>query len=154
SEMSAKSIDMDRIEGHGVLPRDRNGIGLGRTEPQPSDPGSIRTVRVGQPGPIRVCFLIDRLGIGGTDTQLLALIRYLDRVRVQPYLVLLDGEDWDIRSETLMHCPLLKLGLHKLVHLNALHSIRRFRSFIHQERIDILQMYFPDSTYFGALAGK
>src|SRR5690348_17090286 len=44
-------------------------------------------------GPIRVCFLIDRLTRAGTETQLLALIRALDRRRVAPALVLLDGTD-------------------------------------------------------------
>jgi hypothetical protein len=31
--------------------------------------------------PVRVCFLIDELNTAGTETQLLALIRHLDRSR-------------------------------------------------------------------------
>ena len=40
--------------------------------------------------PVRVCFMIDRLSRAGTETQLLALIRSLDRTQVEPMLVLLD----------------------------------------------------------------
>ncbi|MFO0930453.1 MAG: hypothetical protein U0736_26070 [Gemmataceae bacterium] len=42
--------------------------------------------------PVRVCFLIDELVRAGTETQLLALIRHLDRRRVEPSLVLLRGQ--------------------------------------------------------------
>ena len=41
--------------------------------------------------PIRVCFLIDNVSRGGTESQLLMLLRKLDRKRIMPYLVLLDG---------------------------------------------------------------
>ena len=43
--------------------------------------------------PVRVSFMIDRLSRAGTESQLLALIRELDRTKVRPSLVLLDGED-------------------------------------------------------------
>jgi len=43
--------------------------------------------------PVRVCFLIDRLAAAGTESQLVALIRNLDRQRVEPFLCLLDGTD-------------------------------------------------------------
>ena len=36
--------------------------------------------------PVRVCFLIDELAAAGTEMQLLALIRHLDRRRVAPFL--------------------------------------------------------------------
>ena len=42
--------------------------------------------------PVRVCFAIDDLSRAGTETQLLALIRTLDRSRVEPSLVLLGGK--------------------------------------------------------------
>src|SRR5688572_8339229 len=41
--------------------------------------------------PINVCYLIDDLRLGGTETQLLQLIRRLDRAEFSPYLCLLNG---------------------------------------------------------------
>jgi len=100
-------------------------------------------------GAVRVCFLIDRLSRAGTETQLLALIRSLDRRRVLPHLVLLDGEDDLSRSLEPNDCPILRLGLSSFLRgapLSAARSLRRFWRF---HRIDILQTYFLDSTYFG-----
>ena len=50
-------------------------------------------VAVPQSEPVRVSFMIDRLSRAGTESQLLALIREVDRAKVLPSLVLLDGED-------------------------------------------------------------
>ena len=67
------------------------------------------------PDPVRVCFMIDRLSRAGTETQLLALVRELDRSQVQPSLVLLDGEDDLSRALEPADCPVIRLGVRKLL---------------------------------------
>jgi len=99
--------------------------------------------------PVRVCFLIDRLTRGGTETQLLALIRVLDRTRVQPALVLLDGEDDESRSLEPSDCPVLRLGVRSLHRPHAFAAAARLRRFWRTHGTDVLQVYFLDSTYFG-----
>jgi L-malate glycosyltransferase len=105
-------------------------------------------------GAIRVCFLIDRLAAAGTESQLLALIRHLDRARVQPYLCLLDGEDAASRALEPQDCPVLRLGIRRLAQLSTIPRAWNLAHFLHRERIDVLQVYFPDSTYFGTLVGR
>jgi glycosyltransferase involved in cell wall biosynthesis len=100
-------------------------------------------------GAVRVCFLIDRLSRAGTETQLLALIRSLDRQRVMPHLVLLDGEDELSRSLEPDECPILRLGLKSLIGRSTLPAIARLTGFWRKHRVEILQTYFLDSTYFG-----
>src|SRR5438132_13441460 len=80
--------------------------------------------------PVRVCFLIDRLTRGGTETQLLALIRVLDPARVEPALVLLDGEDDESRSLEPADCPVLRLGVRSLHRPRALAAAARLRRFL------------------------
>jgi len=99
--------------------------------------------------PIRVCFMIDRLFPGGTETQLIALIRHLDRTRVTPYLCLLDGEDDVSRSMEPPDCPVLRLGIRSIRQPRTFRKAWQFNRFLRKEQIEILQMYFPDSTYFG-----
>jgi glycosyltransferase involved in cell wall biosynthesis len=99
--------------------------------------------------PVRVCFLIDRLTRGGTETQLLALIRVLDRTRVEPALVLLDGEDEESRSLEPADCPVLRLGVRSLHRPHALAAAARLRRFWRTYGTNVLQVYFLDSTYFG-----
>jgi glycosyltransferase involved in cell wall biosynthesis len=99
--------------------------------------------------PVRVCFLIDELTTAGTETQLLALIRGLDRSRVQPFLCLLRGESELSQALEPPECPVLRLGVGSLRRPATLVHAWRFATYLHRERIDVLQVYFPDSTYLG-----
>ena len=99
--------------------------------------------------PIRVCYLIDGLTRAGTETQLLALIRSLDRRRVQPSLVMLNGDDDLSRELTPQNCPVLSFGVRSLHSTDALRAGAKLARFWRRERIDLVQTYFLDSTYFG-----
>ncbi len=94
--------------------------------------------------------MIDRLRIAGTETQLLKLITGLDRSRVVPFLCLLDGEDETSRSLEPEDCPVFRLGVRRLRHPSTLRQAWRFARFLRRERIEVVQMHFPDSLYFAA----
>ena len=104
--------------------------------------------------PVRVCFMIDRLSRAGTETQLLALVRELDRARVRPTLVLLDGEDDLSRTLEPAHCPVIRLGVRKLFSGRAVTAANRLRAFWREHRPDVLQTYFLDAAYLGAPLAK
>ncbi len=104
--------------------------------------------------PARVCFLIDELTEAGTETQLVALIRRLDRRRVEPFLCLLRGEDARSRRLEPEGVPVLRLGVGSLRRPAILIRAWRFLRFLRRERIDVLQAYFPESTYFGVPLGR
>jgi glycosyltransferase involved in cell wall biosynthesis len=99
--------------------------------------------------PVRVCFLIDELAPAGTESQLLALIRHLDRRRVWPYLCLLRGDKPVSQALEPDDCPILRLHVGALRHPGTLLKAGRFLRFLRRERIDVVQAYFPDSSYFG-----
>jgi glycosyltransferase involved in cell wall biosynthesis len=94
--------------------------------------------------------MIDRLSRAGTESQLLALIREVDRSRVSPSLVLLDGEDDLSRALEPADCPVLRLGVRRLLSVGAARAARRLRAFWREHRPDVLQVYFLDAAYFGA----
>jgi glycosyltransferase involved in cell wall biosynthesis len=104
--------------------------------------------------PVRVCFMIDRLSRAGTETQLLALLRTLDPGKVQPSLVLLDGEDDLSRALEPATCPVIRLGVRKLMSLSSARAVRRLQSFWREHQPDILQTYFLDASYFGTPIAK
>jgi glycosyltransferase involved in cell wall biosynthesis len=106
------------------------------------------------PRPVRVCFLIDNLSRAGTEMQMLALLCSLDRAAVEPSLVLLDGENDLSSSLEPDHCPVLRLGVKKLISRKGLAAAHRFARFLRQQGTDILQAYFLDSTYFGVFAAR
>jgi glycosyltransferase involved in cell wall biosynthesis len=107
-----------------------------------------------QGSPIRVCFLLDRLRPAGTEMQVLALIRHLDRRVVEPYLCLLDGEDEISRSLEPSDCPVLRLGVFAIKSPKGIVGAWRFGRWLRRERIDILQVYFVQSATLGALVGR
>ena len=95
--------------------------------------------------PIRVCFMIDELTPAGTETQLVALIRNLNRARVQPYLCLLRETMAPSRLLELAPCPVYCVGLRSFRRVSTLGKAWRLGRFFRRERIDVLQVYFPES---------
>ncbi len=121
-------------------------------DPQGSAPARAPAGRgkpMTHPTPIRVSFMIDDLSRAGTESQLLALIRGLDRRHFSPSLVLLNGEGESSRTLEPADCPILRLGLKKLASVKALSAAKWLRAFWRQHRPDLAQIYFHDSAYFG-----
>jgi L-malate glycosyltransferase len=104
--------------------------------------------------PLRVCYLIDSLGVGGTESQLLMLLRELDRRRVSPYLVLLSGTREESQSMEPTDCPVVRLSIANFHQPSLAVKLWRFVRFLRRKKVDVLQLHFRDSTYFGMIAGK
>ena len=104
--------------------------------------------------PVAVSFVIDDLSRAGTESQLLALVRGLDRARVSPSLVLLDGRAASSRDLEPADCPVVRLGVTKLVGLTAARAALRLRHFWREQRPDVATLYFLDSAYFGLPVAK
>lgn len=104
--------------------------------------------------PLRVCYLIDDLGTGGTEHQLLSLLRHLDRNRVQPRLCILRGLGRRSQVMEPAGVPIQRLGVGALKHPSTFGKLARFVQFLRRAQIDVLQIYFTDSSYFGVVAGR
>lgn len=98
--------------------------------------------------PLRVAFVIDELATAGTETQLLALLKNLDRTIVSPLLVLLRGNNPRSRQLEPADCPVLRLEVQSLHKLSTLMLAWRFQRWLRDQQIDVVQAYFPDSSYF------
>jgi glycosyltransferase involved in cell wall biosynthesis len=68
---------------------------------------------------------------------------------VEPSLVLLDGTDDESRSLEPDDCPVLRLGLRSLHKPATLSAVVRLTRFWRRHRVDVVQTYFLDSSYFG-----
>jgi glycosyltransferase involved in cell wall biosynthesis/CelD/BcsL family acetyltransferase involved in cellulose biosynthesis len=93
--------------------------------------------------------MIDELAVAGTESQMLALIRHLDRTRVQPFLCLLRGDSAASRALEPEDCPVLRLDVRSFRSPTVPLKAVRLARFLRQNQIDIFQVYFPESTYFG-----
>lgn len=106
--------------------------------------------------PIRILFLIDKLGIGGTERQLIELTRRLERDKFELYLGCLDGAESGI-PEYLPECVKVRsiiLTVRSTYSLAALAAVYRLIRLIRSESIDIVQCYFLKAKFLGCLAGR
>lgn len=98
---------------------------------------------------MRVLYCIDAMAAGGTEKQLASLVAGLDRNRFQPFLCTLRPSQ--MRLDTL-GCGLMELSLGSFASLDAPRRLARLRRFIVDQRIDIVQTFFQDSTIAGLCA--
>ena len=102
--------------------------------------------------PIQIAFVIDTINgaTAGTEKQLLLLIKTLDRSRFQPHLVCLRPSPW--LEATAFDFPVLVLDLHTLRSVQSIRAFRKFRAYIREHRIAVVQNFFLDSNLFGTIA--
>lgn len=99
-------------------------------------------------GPLRVCFIITALGIGGAEHALLRILSRLDRTRIQPSLIVLGREDALAGAFREIGIEPVMLGLH--AGQWPLGQIARFVDEVRATRPDIIQGWM----YHGNLAAS
>ena len=104
---------------------------------------------------IRVCFVIDEVLIrAGVESQLAMLIDHLDRDRIEPFLVLTKGNEKTSGEMVSKNCPVFYYDLKHVFSIDGLRKAFQFRRFLKDNKIDLIQAYFPDSTLFASIVGK
>jgi glycosyltransferase involved in cell wall biosynthesis len=104
-------------------------------------------------------FVIDYLSgsSGGTEGQLLALIRGVSRRGVSPRLIALRSTEFT-RSGDLEGCPVSTLHIQQVLRLGSLFRLLRFAWRIRRERVELVHVFFNDSAmiipWFAKLGGS
>jgi glycosyltransferase involved in cell wall biosynthesis len=103
---------------------------------------------------INIAYIIDEIPSpnGGTEGQLLTLIKGLNRDRFAPHLVCLRGSEW--LDNCRLDVPILVLNVSRLASLRAVAGAFKLRAFCRQNAIDIAQTFFIDSNIYGVIAAK
>jgi L-malate glycosyltransferase len=98
----------------------------------------------------RILYLIDRLHTGGTEGQLIALIKGLDRERFEPHVGVFNlpgGCHFDT-----LDIPKLSLDFRSFCRPSLLQSVQRLVSYIRRQRIQLVQTFFQDPFLLAALS--
>lgn len=101
--------------------------------------------------PLKILYVIDGLGRGGTELQLTGLIERLDRRRFSPYLCTLNEFDPQLAPDD---CPHLKWKVPRLLSSNGLTVAWRLSRFLKNEKFAVVQTFFQDSTVLGGVAAR
>ena len=104
---------------------------------------------------IRVCFVFDFWrGRAGAELQLAVLLRHLDRKRIEPFILILHGNDELIPE--LPDCPVYCLKMGWLRSVSTLAKAWELRQFFKRNKIDLIQALTIDNSLltFVACIGK
>lgn len=99
--------------------------------------------------PVKIIFCIDKLIRGGTELQLIGLINQLDREKFTPYLLTIRESAPDLTPANCIH---LNWHVKKLFSLSGIRSLVKLVRYLRDEKIDVVQTFFQDSTLFGGTA--
>jgi glycosyltransferase involved in cell wall biosynthesis len=96
--------------------------------------------------PVRIAFVADSIWYhsGGTETQLLQLIRCLDRTRFWPVFCCLYQTDWLRKNFDL--CPMFEIGTNAPLKPASWLKVLRFSKYLMAQKIHIVQTFFRDAN--------
>lgn len=100
-------------------------------------------------GALRVLYCIDAMVLGGAENQLAALIRGLDRSRVEPLLCTLRGTEVDLTN---LGCTLFDARFTSFAAADIVRRVRDLRAFLREQRVHVVHAYFQDAVILAYLA--
>ncbi len=105
--------------------------------------------------PVNICYVISSITTGqaGSEGHLLRLIRNLDRSRFTPHLIVLQESDWT-RNFNDSEIPLTFLGFESFKKLSGWQCISKLAGIFREKQARIVELYFTDAHFVGALAAK
>lgn len=101
--------------------------------------------------PQKVLYIIESIGRGGTETQLVGLINRLDRARFSPRLCTL-RRSGDYLAE--VDCPVTELRVGRLASPGGLSALRRIADLVRDEDVRVVQSFFQDPTLLSVPAAR
>ena len=104
--------------------------------------------------PARILFLLDKLTAAGTQTNLLEVVKGLDRTRFTPYVVALLGGGELSQSFREAGVELHELGVKKAYDLSGFKALLFLIRFMKEKNINVVQTHFLHADLLGTLAAK
>lgn len=103
---------------------------------------------------IKIAFVINTIysPTGGTEKQLLLLLRNLDRSRFSPVLCVVHSSEWLEKEFDL--CPVYTMGIHSYSSPGTLGRFLKFVRYLKSEQFDIVHTLFKDGMRIGIPAAK
>lgn len=103
---------------------------------------------------IKIAFVINTIysPTGGTEKQLLLLLKNLDRSRFSPVLCVVHSSDWLEKEFDL--CPVYTMNIQSYRSLGTLGRFWKFVRYLKSEQFDIVHTLFQDGIRIGIPAAK
>ena len=103
---------------------------------------------------INILFLIDKLVPAGTQTNLLQIVKRLDRAKFNPHVIaLMEGGDLLEEFQAAGVNPII-LKVKKVYNFRGLKALSFLRKYMREQEIDIVQTHFLHADILGTIAAK
>lgn len=102
------------------------------------------------PGSVRILFLIDEIGGldgGGTERQVLQLIRLSKRLGYDPHLAVLRGTE--SLTEERVGCPIYRAGVDSFLHPSGWRALYRLKNWMRDGKFSLVQTFFVECNVLG-----
>lgn len=106
------------------------------------------------PGPLRIVYLIDKMGAGGAQTHLRSLASRLDRERFSTEVVCLTRGGVSADRLRLEGIPVTVLGVSRLYSPSAGPAFLRFATWLRRSRPAVVHTYLSTANVFGSAAAR
>ena len=104
--------------------------------------------------PLEIIFVVDslRLQTGGTEGQIIHILKGLDRRRFSPVLCCLYKSEWMTRNFDF--CPVYEIGTQRPLRPSSWPKIFRLANFFSHHKVQIIHTFFRDANIAGVVAGR
>ena len=115
------------------------------------------------PNPLRVAVVLPYLAQGGTESQVLGLVRRIDRGRFDPFIVALGGGGGLELEYRALDVPVAVLGYTGISPIrgrgwrtigDSLRCVRRLAALLREEKAGIVHAWLPAANFLGPLAAR
>jgi len=109
--------------------------------------------------PLKITYVLGSLRDGGTERQVLELVRHLDRKTFEPSLILMEGANVERSRDLVEHCLVLGVpqGGNSRWHLRSASLVKAvLRAQVHMKRLrtDIVHAFLPGPSILGGMAAR
>jgi len=99
--------------------------------------------------PVPIAYVIDQMGVGGTERQLATLISGIDRHRFEPHVFMIHDYDEWANLDCTKHLFRIK---RKVASPRGVVQVLRMAAAFRRNRIRIVQTFFVDSCFVGTIS--
>jgi glycosyltransferase involved in cell wall biosynthesis len=103
---------------------------------------------------VHIAFLIDKLGMGGTERQLVLWANRLRERRLARVSIVCLMSVGSLSAEVSKDIEIVNLGLTRIYGFKAMRALFRLRQWCRAERVDLVQSLLTSANNFGSLLGK
>jgi glycosyltransferase involved in cell wall biosynthesis len=108
------------------------------------------------PKQIKILYIIDALDdkLGGTENQLIKMLRGLKREQFKVHLLCFHNRPWFEKNASIFQCDVSVINIHKFTRISTYVNFITLIKFIKKYNPDVIHTFFPVGNILGVIAAR